>query len=158
LWTIPKSKTTTEHRVPLSAAAVRLLQQLQQQQQSNLVFPSPQNPGKPLSNAAMAAVIDRINNARAQQGLPRYTDPKQGDRDVVPQGFRATFKSWSSDCTNAQRDVIEACLSHVVSGELEAAYRRTDFLQKRRRLMRQWAAFVQHPATTGATVLPFATA
>jgi integrase len=158
LWTIPKSKTTTEHRVPLSAAAVRLLQQMQQQQQSDLVFPSPQNPGEPLSNAAMAAVIARLNAQRSKQLLPRYTDPKQGNRDVVPHGFRATFKSWCGDQTNAERAVIEACLSHAISDELEAAYRRSDFWHKRRRLMQQWADFAQHGATTGANVLSFPSA
>jgi hypothetical protein len=71
---------------------------------------------------------------------------------VTPHGAaRACFKSWASDETNFEKDVIEACLTHVISDKLEAAYRRSDFFAKRRRLMAAWADFVE--GKTGANVL-----
>lgn len=62
---------------------------------------------------------------------------------VTPHGMtRACFKSWASEETNFERDVIEACLAHTISDKLEAAYRRTDFLKKRTKLMAAWTDFV----------------
>jgi len=66
-------------------------------------------------------------------------------------GFRACFKSWASDETNFEKDAVEACLTHVISDKLEAAYRRSDFYNKRTRLMAAWADFVEGRA--GANVL-----
>jgi hypothetical protein len=56
-------------------------------------------------------------------------------------GFRATFKTWASERTNFAREVIEAALAHAISDKLEAAYRRGDFFEKRKRLMTAWAEF-----------------
>jgi integrase len=151
LWTVPKTKNSSEHRVPLSPAAIAVLKRMQQQQQSALVFPG-QDPSKPLSNASMAAVIARINKQRESAGQPRYTDTKQGGRAVVPHGFRATFKSYCSDETDAARDVIEACLTHTISDALEASYRRSDFLRKRRHLMQEWGDYAAATAATGTVV------
>jgi integrase len=153
-WDIPKTKTGVEHRVPLSSAAIAVLRHMQQQQQSDLVFPG-QNPDAPLSNASMAAVIDRINKQRSKQKLKPYIDRKQDGRQVTVHGMRATFKSWSGDETDADGAVVEACLTHEISNELEAAYRRSDFLRKRKTLMQQWADYAQHGATASATVLSF---
>jgi hypothetical protein len=56
-------------------------------------------------------------------------------------GFRATFKTWASERTNYAREVVEAALAHTISDQLEAAYRRGDFFEKRRRLMNAWADY-----------------
>jgi integrase len=61
--------------------------------------------------------------------------------NAVPHGFRSSFRDWAAEQTSAERDVIEACLAHAVGSEVELAYRRTDFLEKRRKLMTDWGAF-----------------
>jgi hypothetical protein len=67
---------------------------------------------------------------------------------------RACFKSWASDETNFERDVVEACLTHTISNPLEAAYRRSDFYSKRTRLMQAWADFVEDKAGANVINLP----
>ena len=143
MWTIPKTKTNVEHRVPLSDVAVELLTQVFKDYPddgSGIVFVG-DKPGQPLSNGAMLRVRDRM----VKDGLI-----KQGT--VTTHGMaRACFKSWASDETNFERDVVEACLTHTISDPLEAAYRRSDFYSKRTRLMQAWADFVEDKA--GADVI-----
>ena len=124
LWTIPKGKNGKEHRVPLSPAAVSLLRGLPRA--GDIVFPGHQ-PGKPMSKGAMLLVL-------AEMG-----------RNVTTHGMRASFKTWASEQTDAPREVVEACLAHTISDALEAAYRRGDFLYKRRRLMDAWADYCTSP-------------
>jgi integrase len=59
----------------------------------------------------------------------------------VPHGFRSSFKDWATETTDHARDIVEAALAHVVGDKVEAAYRRGDALEKRRMLMRDWAAY-----------------
>ena len=143
MWTILKTKTNVEHRVPLSGVAVELLAQVFKDYPddgSGIVFVG-DKPGQPLSNGAMLRVRDRM----VKDGLI-----KQGT--VTTHGMaRACFKSWASDETNFERDVVEACLTHTISDPLEAAYRRSDFYSKRTRLMQAWADFVEDKA--GANVI-----
>ena len=54
-------------------------------------------------------------------------------------GFRTSFKTWAQERTNTPRDVSEAALAHVVKNKAEAAYARSDFFDKRRKLMQNWA-------------------
>jgi integrase len=61
--------------------------------------------------------------------------------DITIHGFRATFKTWASERTTFQREVVEAALAHVNGDKTEDAYNRTDLLQKRARLMAAWADF-----------------
>jgi integrase len=135
MWTIPKTKTNVEHRVPLSDAAIDLLTHVFQtcpDDGSGIVFVG-DRPGQPMSSGAMLRVRDRM----VADGLI-----KKGT--VTPHGIaRACFKSWASDETNFEKDVVEACLTHVISDKLEAAYRRSDFYSKRTRLMQAWADFVE---------------
>ena len=143
MWTIPKTKTNVEHRVPLSDAAVELLTQVFKaypDDGSGIVFVG-DRPGQPMSSGAMLRVRDRM----VADGLI-----KKGT--VTPHGTsRACFKSWASDETNFEKDVVEACLTHTIGDKLEAAYRRSDFYSKRIRLMAAWADFVE--ARAGANVL-----
>jgi integrase len=74
-----------------------------------------------------------------------------GRNDATAHGFRATFKTWASERTALQNEIVEAALAHVVGSKVERAYRRGDMFEKRRRLMQQWAicctpAPVQEPS------------
>ena len=132
LWTIPKGKNGKEHRVPLSPSAVALLNALPRK--DDIVFAGHRT-DKPMSKGAMLLVL-------AEMG-----------RNVTTHGMRASFKTWASEQTDAPREVVEACLAHTISDALEAAYRRGDFLDKRRRLMEAWADYCGMPATA-ATLVP----
>jgi integrase len=64
------------------------------------------------------------------------------DRDeLTAHGFRATFKTWASERTSFQNEIVEASLAHTIGGKVEQAYMRGDLFEKRRRLMHQWATF-----------------
>jgi integrase len=118
------------HRIPLSTQVVALLQQ-QGPRKAGVIFPGTK-PGKPLSTNAMRSAIKRMEKA----GL---VEPDA----VTPHGVaRAGFKSWAADQDGYDKDVTEACLSHVIGDKIEAAYRRTDFYTKRVKLMQAWADYV----------------
>jgi integrase len=125
VWTIPRTKSGAPHAVPLSDTAVELLCAIKEQKLDNdVVFASPDRSGKPLSNGAMLALLDRMNH-----------------RDITVHGFRSSFRDWAGDKTPFPRDVIEAALAHAVENKTEAAYRRGHALDKRRRLMVAWAGY-----------------
>jgi integrase len=98
-------------------------------------------PGRPLSNMAMLELIRRMNAEREVAGLAKWTDPKQGNSDVVPHGFRSSFRDWAAERTNFPREVAEAALAHIDGDETERAYQRGDLFEKRRRLMTAWADY-----------------
>ncbi|MCY4641443.1 MAG: tyrosine-type recombinase/integrase [Gammaproteobacteria bacterium] len=128
LWIIPAARTKTgrEHRQPLNDQAIAVLQSIQVlQDHSDLIFPSPYKKGNPLSDMSLTKLLR--DNALA-------------DRTTV-HGFRATFRTWASECTNADHAVMELSLAHTVGSSVEQAYARSDLLAKRRRLMDQWGAF-----------------
>jgi integrase len=124
LWTVPaaRMKAGKEHRVPLSDRAVGILKELHRVRTSEFVFPS-FKPGRPLSRMALEAVLRRAKV------------------DVTTHGFRSSFRDWAGDSTPFARDVVEAALAHAIENKTEAAYRRSDALEKRRKLMAAWAAF-----------------
>ena len=66
---------------------------------------------------------------------------------VTTHGFRATFRKWAAERTNYPREVVEACLAHVIGNKVEAAYQRGDLFQKRRRLMSEWATYCSTTAS-----------
>jgi integrase len=140
IWTVPSNKTDLEHRVPLSHAAIAVLERLEAGDKNAPVFPGA-HPDAPLSNMSMAAVIERMNDDRSALGLARYVDPKQGNRDITVHGFRSTFRDWAAERTGFASEVVEMALAHAVSDKVEAAYRRGDLFEKRRRLMDEWAKF-----------------
>lgn len=142
VWTIPaeRMKAGREHRVPLSAPALEILQ-LQRQawleyeagrhrkalapEETDPVGPifRSQTTGKPLGNMAMLAVLRRT-----------------GHGDLTSHGFRSSFRDWAAEETNFPTEVVEMALAHTISNKVEAAYRRGDLFEKRRLLMNQWAA------------------
>jgi integrase len=127
VWTIPGSrmKAGKEHRVPLSDAAVSLLNALPRVAGCDLLFPGPS--GKPLSDVALSKLCGELSGGRA-----------------VPHGWRSTFRDWSGDMTSYPRDLCEAALAHVVGG-VEGAYRRGDAVERRRPLMADWVKFLEKP-------------
>ena len=131
-WTVPadRMKAGKEHRVPLSDAALALLNSLPVFAGSDLVFPAAR--GGVLSDMTLSAVMRRM---------------KLG---AVPHGFRSTFRDWASELTSYPRDVAEMALAHTIGNQVEAAYRRGDLFDKRRMMMGDWAVFLarlERPAT-----------
>jgi integrase len=128
-------KTGREHGVPLSKAALSLLKgQRELAAQSKFVFPGSTR-AKSISNMAMLQLLRRI-----------------GRDDLTVHGFRSTFRDWAAECTAFPNEVAEAALARVVGDKVEAAYRRGDLFEKRRRLMANWAAFYETAPRSGAVV------
>jgi integrase len=140
LWTVPgtRMKAGKVHRVPLSEPALAILAPLAACKQGSLIFPSPGNPDTPLSNMTLTAVLRRL-----------------GRGDLTAHGFRSTFRDWVAEVTMHPTEVAEMALAHAVGDRVEAAYRRGDLFEKRRRLMDDWAAYVS--GTDGAVVVPLPT-
>jgi integrase len=63
-------------------------------------------------------------------------------------GFRSSFRDWAAECTNFPNEVCEAALAHVIENKAEAAYRRGDLFEKRRKLMEAWGNYCNTPQTT----------
>lgn len=124
VWVVPaaRMKAGREHRVPLSDAALAIIA-ARTKGEGALLFPGMRK-DRPLSDVAVAKVI------RRHTALPATTH-----------GFRSTLRDWAGDCTDYPREVAEAALAHAVGDETESAYRRGDALEKRRKLLREWAAF-----------------
>jgi integrase len=143
-WTIPaeQMKGGEQHVMPLSDAALAVLNRMAKIRRGAFVFPSIMGRGAGayrsshhMSAAALSALIDRLN-----EGEARWLDPASG-RPVVPHGFRSSFRIWTAETGAASEPVAEACLAHKVSDAVVAAYRRTTFDDERRRVMQAWANF-----------------
>ena len=125
-WRVPQErmKSGGEHRVPLSDAAIAVLEQAKKlQDASDLVFPSAVRPGQELSNMTLTKML-RSN------GL--------ADKATV-HGFRSSFRDWCAE-TGKDRQIAEAALAHVVPG-VEGAYFRSDLYERRVSLMEKWGQF-----------------
>jgi len=134
VWMIPASATKTgrEHRVPLAPRTLELLLAAREIGGGELVFPG-QRIDRPLSNMAFLMVLRRM------------------DLGITAHGFRSSFRDWASERTNFSREVCEMALAHAIKDKTEAAYRRGDLFEKRRELMKSWAAFA---TATTADVIP----
>jgi integrase len=148
VWTIPAAlmKADVEHKVPLSQAALDVLDRMAALNDgSKFIFPN--SKGKPLSDASMAAVVDRLNKKERH-----WIDPKL-DREVVPHGFRSSFRDWAAE-HRYDDAVAEAALAHKVSDDVVAAYKRTTFFELRKEMMEEWAKYCARPAAGGDNVVP----
>jgi integrase len=136
-WVIPaeRMKAKTEHRVPLTKAALALIEQQPREEGTDLIFPGTK--GQPLSDMTLTNIMRRM-------GL-----------DAVPHGFRSTFRDWVSERTNFPADVAEMALAHTIANKTEAAYRRGDLFAKRAQLMQAWAEFCERDANATGQVLQF---
>ena len=125
-WRIPadRMKVGEEHRVPLSDAAIAVLEAVRPHSSGNLVFPSSKRPGKALNASSVVKAL--------QRQLPGAT----------MHGFRSSFRTWAAEKTNVTRDIAEMALAHRVGSDVERSYARSDLFEKRRALMDAWAAFV----------------
>jgi integrase len=146
-WNVPRGrmKESEAHQVPLSGAALAVLERMRKVQAGEFIFFG-QNAGQPLSNMALLTLVKRMIKKR------KWIDPTSG-RTITPHGFRSTFRNWAAehDCPDA---VAEACIAHKVSDAVVAAYRRTTFTKLRREWMNRWAAFAtSDPKTTGDNVV-----
>lgn len=126
LWSVPadRMKMGRPHHVPLAPAAMDAFRCAEAFKApcTKLVFPG-QQLTRPLSDMTLTKALRDF-------GL-----------DYTVHGFRSAFRDWVAEETNYPGEVAEAALAHTVANKVEAAYRRTDFLEKRRALMREWAAF-----------------
>ena len=130
IWTIPgaRMKAKIAHRVALSPRAVEILRGLPRRDDIDLVFYTVKA-DKPRALSSMA-MLELLRGMRA-------------DDDPVPtvHGFRSTFRDWAGETTAHPREIIEHALAHQLGDSTEAAYRRGDALERRRRLMADWADY-----------------
>jgi integrase len=134
IWIIPPSrmKAAKEHRVPLAARSLEILEALRKDaiaasksnelEASAYIFAGPK-PGEPLSTMAMAMLLRRMKKA------------------ITVHGFRSSFRDWASETTGFSHEVCEMALAHTITNKAEAAYRRGDLFEKRRKLMEAWAGY-----------------
>jgi integrase len=137
-WAIPgdRMKSGNEHRVPLSEAAVTVLEHMAKVRENVHVFPGDRR--VTLSNMALLMLLRRM-----------------GRGDLTVHGFRSTFRDWTAERTNFSGEVAEAALAHTIANKVEAAYRRSDLFEKRRALMQQWGSFCeQQSGKDDATLVP----
>jgi integrase len=128
LWTVPgeRMKSGKPHAVPLSDRTIKILEALPRVDGCPFVFPGTKQ-GQSLSHTAMLKILRGM-----RPGLSVH-------------GFRSTFSDWGRDRTNYGRDIVEACLAHTIRDVTERAYRRGTALEKRARLMSDWARFLAKP-------------
>jgi integrase len=136
LWTVPahRMKAGREHRVPLSGRAISILRALEKVRSGPFVFPG-QVRGKPLSNMAMEMVLRRMK------------------LDVTVHGFRSSFRDWAGNVSSFPREVVETALAHVIGDKAEQAYRRSDALEKRRKLLEAWAQYCEPKSSANVVSL-----
>jgi integrase len=131
LWTVPaaRMKAAKAHRVPLSEAAVAVLNAAEGRAEPGapgaLIFPGLKR-NQPMSDMTLGAVLKRMGRA-----------------DLTPHGFRSSFRDWAAESTDAPNHVVEQALAHTIGNSVEAAYRRGDLFDKRRALMIDWATFCE---------------
>jgi integrase len=128
LWIIPKErmKKRREHVVPLSERAWQIIEGQHAIRSSHLIFPGVRD-GRPMSNTQMLFALQRLGVA------------------VTVHGFRSSFRDWAGDKTAFPRDLIEFALAHRVGDATEEAYRRNTAVERRRKLMEDWAGFCARP-------------
>src|SRR5665213_258341 len=129
LWTVPadRMKGRKAHRVPLSVRALAIIESMQDIRDGDFVFPGGKA-DEPLSNMAMLAVLKRMSRG-----------------DLTAHGFRSSFRDWVAERTSYPSELAEMALAHTVADKVEAAYRRGDMFEKRRRLMHEWARYCAIP-------------
>lgn len=124
-------KAGAEHAVPLSPQAAEVFHQARalRTKGCDLIFPGATS-GSALSDMALLELV---------RGM---------DLPATVHGFRSSFRDWAAEETVVPREIAEAALAHTLENKVEAAYRRTDFLAKRRDLMKTWADFCVPPVKT----------
>jgi integrase len=134
VWTVPaeRMKAGKEHQVPLSKRAIEILEALPREGEYLFVGAKKDRP------LYIATMLDVLREMRGKS----YT----------VHGFRSSFRDWAGDRTNYAREVIEHALAHRIKDKAEASYRRTSALEKRRRLMEEWARYCNSPVVAREVV------
>jgi integrase len=135
IWTVPASrmKAGREHRVPLSPRAFAILRQLEKLKAGDFVFPG-QKSKSHFSGRVLHMVLRKL-----------------GAKNATVHGFRSSFRDWAGNVSNFPREITETALAHVIGDKAEQAYRRSDALDKRRKLMDAWSAYCE-PETSANVV------
>lgn len=151
IWIIPaeRMKMDREHRIPLSARAIDILTALPKLEGNPLVFPAAR--GGQLSDMTLSATMKRMHEADIAAGGAGYLD-RRSKRPAVPHGLRSTFRDWVAELTTYPGDMAEVSLAHKISNAVEASYRRGDMVEKRRRMMADWAGFMGGASKDGNVV------
>lgn len=151
LWIIPgaRMKMGKEHRIPLPTRAVAMLEVLPRLKDNPLVFPAAR--GGQLSDMTLSATMKRMHKADIIEGGAGFLD-RVSKRPAVPHGLRSTFRDWVAERTAYPGDMAEVALAHKISNAVEASYRRGDMIEKRRRMMADWAHFVGGKTQGGKVV------
>ena len=126
LWTIPaeRMKAGVAHRIPLPSRCLEILDLARKISRGSEYIFEGTKPNKPLSENTFNKLIKDL-------GL-----------DVHAHGFRTSFRTWTQEKTNYPREIAEAALAHSLSDKAEAAYARSDLLEKRAEMMEAWAQFL----------------
>lgn len=135
-WTVPaeRMKAGKVHRVPLSDRALEILDALPREEGNQFVFLG-EKKGRGLSNMALLMTLRRLKRT-----------------EITAHGFRSTFRDWAAETTAYPSETVEMALAHAIGNKVEAAYRRMDLFDKRRRLMADWATFCSRPQGAGKVV------
>ena len=138
IWTIPagRMKANREHRVALSEATIKIVKRMQKSIVGAFVFPGTKEK-KPLSDMSLTAVLRRMKR-----------------NDLTVHGFRSTFRDWCSESTAYPSEMAEMALAHSIGDKTEAAYRRGDLLEKRFRMMADWAKYCDTVIAEKGNVVP----
>lgn len=128
IWNIPagRMKAGKDFRVPLSDAAMGVIQRMNENRQNQFVFPSPTVRNQAISNNAFCSILD---------DMPEYSM-------YTVHGFRSTFRDWAAETMYYANETVELAISHTIKNKSEAAYRRGDQLDKRRQLMEDWSNYI----------------
>jgi integrase len=135
-------KAALEHRVPLTDRAIELVQEMHELRRGKFIFPG-RTPGHPMSDTAFDKILRHM-------GL-----------EITTHGFRSSFRDWAGEASSFPRELAEAALAHMVGDATERAYRRSDALEKRRKLMVAWAMYCSRGSRAkdddglGKNILPF---
>jgi integrase len=137
IWTIPaeRMKAEKEHIIPLCKEALSIIQSIPRIAGSEYLFTGTRS-GKPLSDAVFKKLMERM-----------------GVTGITTHGFRSTFRDWAAEQTSFPREVIESALAHQLKDKAEAAYFRSNLLDKRRELMNKWSDYINLPAIKSGDVI-----
>lgn len=153
VWTVPgnRMKNGREHRVPLTSAAVALLETMPRMEGSDFVFFAPR--GGALSDMSVSAVMRRMQEAEEKAGREGYLDPRS-KRPAVPHGLRSAFRQWAAE-KGYPRDMAELALAHFIGSDVERAYQRSDMLERRRVMLEEWGVFLRGDSLRTGNIVAF---
>jgi len=136
IWIIPpeRMKAKKEHRVPLQEKTIQLLRKQKELFPNGYVFPGMKE-GKPLSDMSLTAVLRRMEQ-----------------NEITVHGFRSSFRDWAAESTAYPNEMVEMALAHTIGNKVEAAYRRGDLFEKRRRMMQDWSNFCDTVIKAGEVI------